>query len=368
MLENVLYKLKNREKITVGYFGGSITEGAHASDQTRLCWRALTTTWLREQFPNCEITEIQGAIGGTGSVLGVYRCDRDLIAYKPDLVFYEFSVNDYGVAKDDNCEGYKRLVNNSESIFRKIYKANPTADIVVMHTMVKNIEADLVNGKNYSSRAAHTAAARYYGLPCIEIGEALRDVINRDGGDWKKYTTDTVHPRDNGHAIYADVVKARLTELFGDAATIEAPVPKVLPEPLFAADETYENAHMADGSEATLGHGWKLVKESMCGRYPQYIEASEPGAELSFAFTGKRIGLYYMIAADSGNAEYSIDGGEWKKIVMWDEWALKFPRAFHSELATDLAYGEHTLRLRVSAQKEEQSTGTVLRIGTFSVG
>ena len=139
MLENVLYKLKNNKKITVGYFGGSITEGAHASDQTKLCWRALTTTWLRESFPNCEITEIQGAIGGTGSILGVYRCDRDLTAFKPDLVFYEFSVNDYGVAMNDNCEGFRRLVNNTESIFRKIYKANHTADIVVIHTITKNI-------------------------------------------------------------------------------------------------------------------------------------------------------------------------------------------------------------------------------------
>lgn len=368
MLENILYKLKNQKQITVGYFGGSITEGAHASDQTRLCWRALTTAWLREQFPDCEITEIQAAIGGTGSILGVYRCDRDLITYKPDLVFYEFSVNDYGVATDDNPDGFRRLVNNAESIFRKIYKANPTADIVVIHTIVKNIEKALVEGNNFSSRAAHTVAARYYGLPCIEIGEALRAVVNNDGGDWYKYTTDTVHPRDNGHAIYADVVKNRLTQLFGRAKEIDAPVAKALPPQLFSAEETFENAHMVDAFEATLGEGWEKVDQSLCGRYPHYIEASEPGAELSFKFTGKRIGLYYMIAADSGNIEYQIDDKAPQVLSTWDLYGPRFSRAFQSELDTTLDYGEHTLRVKVLADKAEESTGTVIRIGTFSVG
>ena len=31
MLENTLYRLKHDKKLTVGYFGGSITEGAGAS-------------------------------------------------------------------------------------------------------------------------------------------------------------------------------------------------------------------------------------------------------------------------------------------------------------------------------------------------
>ena len=34
------------------------------------------------------------AIGGTGSQLGLFRLDRDVLAYRPDLVFYDFTAND----------------------------------------------------------------------------------------------------------------------------------------------------------------------------------------------------------------------------------------------------------------------------------
>jgi hypothetical protein len=205
-------------------------------------------------------------------------------------------------------------------------------------------------------------------LPCIELGEALRATVDKDGGDWYKYTTDTVHPRDNGHALYAEVLQNRLTELFGGAAAIDAPMPKVLPARLFPVEESFENAHMVDASEATLGDGWSKVEQSLCGRYPQYIEASEAGAELTFTFVGKRIGLYYMIAPDSGNIEYRIDDKAPCTLCTWDEYAPKFSRAFHSELDTELDYGEHTLRIKVAADKAAESTGTVVRIGTFAVG
>ena len=93
MLRNSAYKLKNNKKLTVGYFGGSITEGAGASDPSN-CWRSLTTQWLRDTYPDCEINEIMAAIGGTGSDLGAYRCEKDLLSGSPDLVFIEFSCND----------------------------------------------------------------------------------------------------------------------------------------------------------------------------------------------------------------------------------------------------------------------------------
>ena len=35
MLDNTLYKLKNNKELTIGFFGGSITEGAGASDASR---------------------------------------------------------------------------------------------------------------------------------------------------------------------------------------------------------------------------------------------------------------------------------------------------------------------------------------------
>lgn len=55
MLENTLYKLKNESRLTLGFFGGSITEGAGASDAEKTSWRGAVTDWFRERYPDHEM-------------------------------------------------------------------------------------------------------------------------------------------------------------------------------------------------------------------------------------------------------------------------------------------------------------------------
>lgn len=78
-LGNAFGKVQRDRQLTIGYFGGSITEGAGASDAAKTSWRSLTTSWFRKQFPNAQITEINAAIGGTGSPLGAFRTQTDLL-------------------------------------------------------------------------------------------------------------------------------------------------------------------------------------------------------------------------------------------------------------------------------------------------
>ena len=93
-LAKVIKKLQANEEVTVAYIGGSITEGYSAGDD--LCYAKLTTNWLQEKFPNAKINYVNAGIGATGSYLGVYRVEKDVLAYNPDLVFVEFYVNDNG--------------------------------------------------------------------------------------------------------------------------------------------------------------------------------------------------------------------------------------------------------------------------------
>ena len=361
MLENTLFKLKNCKKFTVGYFGGSITEGAGASKAGETSWRARITSWLRESYPNCEIIEVQAAIGGTGSELGVYRCDRDLIVQKPDLVFYEFSVN------DSETNEIKPLFNNTESIFRKIFAANKTADIIVLHTMTERIANALESGFEYVSRTAHTLAAHYYNVAVIEMGEALRSKVKASGGDWLKYTTDRVHPNDDGHLVYAECIKNRLERMLQSAKELSAPLKRNLPERVFDTENTLESAHIEDSYQAELGGGWHKVEKDLCRRYPHYIEADESGAELTYKFCGKRIGIYFMLASDSGDFEATIDNGDAQIVRTWDKYALSFDRAGHKMLDCDLPYGAHVLKIKVCSEKDEKSKGTAVRIGAFLV-
>lgn len=357
MLNNTIYKLKNNKKLNIGYFGGSITEGAGASDPSK-CWRSITTQWFRDTYPDCEINEIMAAIGGTGSDLGAYRCEKDLLSGDPDLVFLEFSCND---AEDP----FLPIVNNVESIYRKIWTKNPAAEIIVIYTMIKSMDEDMAAGKVIESRAAHMAAALYYGnIMQIDMGEILRRKVHLSGGDWNTYTVDTVHPNDEGYRIYADAVISRLNEaLSGDVTEI---INRALPKSLFG-ERSYVGAHLVDAKKAEFSEGWRFVESSLCERYPHYYEALTPGAALEYNFTGIRIGLYWMMAKDSGDIEYSIDGGEWKSVSSWDFYCKNFDRAHRMMLSGDLERGVHMLKLRVSANKEEESEGYAIRIGAFLV-
>src|SRR5436305_1822958 len=71
-LGRVFAKLKAGQDTTIAYFGGSITAAAG--------YRVKTLKWFRDTYPQTKITEVNAAIGGTGSDLGAFRCNGDVIA------------------------------------------------------------------------------------------------------------------------------------------------------------------------------------------------------------------------------------------------------------------------------------------------
>ena len=95
-------------------------------------WRNLTTAWLKEQYPNAQITEVAASIGGTGSDLGAFRLANDVLTKNPDLVFVEFAVN-------DGDKQPKNIWRQMEGIVRQIWKKNATTDIVFCYTVACGI-------------------------------------------------------------------------------------------------------------------------------------------------------------------------------------------------------------------------------------
>jgi lysophospholipase L1-like esterase len=119
---NVARKLRVDKKLVIGYIGGSITAGGGISTAGTDSWRALTTAWFKKAYPVVAITEINASISSTGSDLAAFRCTRDLTSRKPDLVFIEFSVNDW----QDSKAGIQPY---AEGLIRNILLKNPNAGI-----------------------------------------------------------------------------------------------------------------------------------------------------------------------------------------------------------------------------------------------
>ena len=359
-LSNTSYLLQNKKRVGIGYFGGSITEGAGVANPREHSWRALTTALLQKAYPESEIVAVNAAIGGTGSCLGVYRCDADLLSQgQIDLAFVEFSVN-------DGNEEEAAIRENMEGILHKIHQANPYTDIVFVLTTTRYVYDNVCAGTPPNGYTVHRALAAHYGCLAIDIGSVLAKEVQVliDGGKdpleaWKTYTTDTVHPNEVGYRIYADEIeRVLLPSLAGDSVyapyTLAAPTGPVMDGTLFDAQELTDTTFQKRG-------------ETLANRYPHVIVGGV-GDTLTYSFTGTDVGLYMGIYSDSGMLAFSIDGGEWCEKDTWDHYALRFNRASSTMLAEKLPSGEHTLKIRVLAKKNEQSTGNNVCIGAFLTG
>lgn len=89
-------RAKAGEELSVVFFGGSLTWSANASDPNRTGFRPLVAEHLLAKYPRARFRFHDAGLGGTGSTLGVFRLDRDVLAHAPDLVFLDFACNDGG--------------------------------------------------------------------------------------------------------------------------------------------------------------------------------------------------------------------------------------------------------------------------------
>lgn len=352
-LGNTFTLLKEQKKLSIGYFGGSITAGAGASKAEQTSYRALTTKWFRAHFPGARITEINAAIGGTGSNLGAFRAQHDLLSKNPDLVFVEFAVND-GSGREVPM---KRAM---EGIVRQIWKANPAADIVFLYTLAQGNYGDYAKGQTPGAVRYHHDVAAFYGIPEVNIGLELYKTMTAEKKPWEACFNDGAHPKDAGYANYMKTIAAFLESRLADAPEDPVRLGKSLTE------NPLENGRLVD-AWTVAAPGWTQDNHPLGSVFPHMLACGAPGTELSFKFNGTAIGLYWQIASDSGDIEWSVDGGKAARRSSWDKYALKYNRPNYAVLADALPPGEHTLKIKVLSDKNPQSKGNMIRIAAFMV-
>ncbi|MEM1109984.1 MAG: SGNH/GDSL hydrolase family protein [Planctomycetota bacterium] len=316
-LPNFLKKARAGEDLTIAYFGGSIT--AHEG------WRPMSFTQLEDFFPQARLKMVNAAIGGTGSVVGVFRADDDLLLHNPDLVFIEFAVND----RRDTGKKPKDVIRALEGIVRKLKTQNPDVDICFFYTLNNHDIETLNQGYAQPAVAAHEVIAEHYQIPSIYAGPGVAEMIRAgeavftgkitqaDAGlnlnGQLVITEDKTHPTiPHGHRVYADVVGRSLNTIFsttGRAADIPAP----LYTPTWESAKTLP-AH----GNATFTGNWEKVGPDTgprCFRFgnrfydwfPHLYRTETPGASVKIRFRGSMIGIKGVRGPDSGVVEIQVN-------------------------------------------------------------
>ena len=304
-LANTYYNLTVNKKLNVAYIGGSVTNGTGGTDG--YCWRTDVTDWFKAKFPATTITDTNAGIGSSSSFWGYYRLDEYVLSQNPDLVFVEFVVNDPNSGLEET-----QSAAYMEAIIRKIRKHNANTDVVIV--LVGN-QGHLKTESKYAK--VHQKVADFYGIPAINVFEALKAEVNA-GKSWTSLVTDSVHPNNAGYKIYANAIEKVLEQnLITSAQKVSAlkghSVPKeyIVTNPITGGRIIYAEEIAKAGISGhtvvdNLQYGSKLV--------PMLHEkalTAATGSIYEFTFTGIGVGLLAKATdGPAANVTITLDGKE----------------------------------------------------------
>jgi lysophospholipase L1-like esterase len=190
-------RAKKGERLNVVFFGASLTWGANSSNPNETSYRADVARKFEAAYPKSHFHFYDAAIGGTGSQLGVFRLDRDVLRRHPDLVFLDFSANDD--IYSDNPESLASY----ESLVRRLIRDGKCPVVQVIFPFKWNIApGELAKMKR---RDAHLAIYRSYNTA---VGDAIAYITERVSNHKSTleevWPFDGAHPGDKGYALFAE--------------------------------------------------------------------------------------------------------------------------------------------------------------------
>lgn len=372
-LKNAIAKARSGEEVTLAYIGGSITEGALASPNSK-CYaevsaKAFAKVYGKDDGSNVHF--INAGMSGTPSDIGVVRYNRDVIdrlpegSDHPDVLFIEFAVNDYGTAT--NGGGYEGLI-------RQALKSGSA--VVLIFSVFQSSAGGRVMENSYRPYG------KYYNLPMISMGDGIMSHFNEDGFyDW--YFGDTLHPNNTGYQLMSDCIMNLMDTVDkSDADTdnitdIDAMAPK--------KTAAYQGIKMIDAKTTTaddpalvsIDAGSFTKTDSATGSF-QYAYNGKKGAAwfpdnwmhdeeggnnaLTIKATCKTLMFVYKLSSSKtfGSAEIYIDGVKKGTLSGYDKSGWNNGKVYVA--MTDDEAAEHTIELKMKDGDEEKKF-TLMAIG-----
>ncbi len=346
-LPNFFARSLKGDSIKVAYLGGSIT--------AQNGWRVLSLEWLRQHYPKSVFSEINAAIGGTGSDFGVFRLHDHVMKFNPDLVFVEFAVNDANAPEE-------RIIRSMEGIVRQLWEHNSKTDICFVYTIMESFLEAAQKGQLPKSAITMEKVADQYNIPTINFGFEVGKMIDnkllifknpsKESDGVKVFSPDGVHPYpETGHMIYQQVLKHSF-EVMASTPGFR-PKKHKLPEPL--APDYFSNTQMIGLKDVTLSKGWEILKikdQPQLAGFGKYLsefgKAGRSGETLTIRFKGTAVGAYDVMGPDAGKVIVKIDGSVRDTISRFDSYCTY--RRMNYFLIDHLENKEHTVVFSVLAE------------------
>jgi len=343
-LKDCMLRAKNGGELTIGFLGGSITQGSLATKPEN-CYAYRVFSWWKQEFPQAVFHYVNGGIGGTTSHFGVSRAVTDVLMYQPDVVIVDFSVND---------EANAFFQETYEGVVRKLLTWHSNPAVILLN----NVYYDTGN----NAQEYHNAVGDWYQLPHVSIKDTLYEKMKAGVYTRDELTPDGLHPNDKGHELAAAEVTAFLERVkacvCGNNKTY---VPEKMPKPMTV--NAYERARRLTIREISPQlMGFRADTEEKKGHLDLFKNGwigKKAGDKLLFEISCSCIAVQYRktIARPALRAKLVLDNDmEHAKILDgnfdedWGDCLYLEPILHHGK------HQEHTIEIEVMEGGQETAT------------
>lgn len=310
--------------------GGSITQAG----------KGWIGDWLRETFPKANVVMHNAGKSATGSMLGMFRLDRDVISCQPDVVFIEFAVNDGGA--DDEAVYW-----TVESIVRRLKTLPDPPAIVFIETAARN----------KSKRFRHAKVAEYYGLLDIDLQLKTDAYLKAKNLKWDELFGDAVHPNEKGHQFYSRAIAEDL-QPFADKAKQQVAITYNLPKQ-FSSKKLILDGRMVPIAVAPGWHEESSLPFWWDKFFNGVVASKEPGTTMQIPFRGTIAGLFFPLDKKYGMFYANIDGNGFKEIKCNNRGGYTYT------VFKDLTPDQHYLNIALPLKGEQ---GEGVKLGFLLLG
>ncbi len=323
--------------VTIGYLGGSITEAAG--------YRVKTEQYFKERYPGSYIEVVNAGVGGTGSSLGAFRLQEEVLSHRPDLVFVEFAVND---ATSDSL----LVCRSVEGIVRQIKKQNIRTDICFLYTVNDQMIPAYKAGELFRSIRFMERIADHYKLPSINLGVDVMDAVKQgklvfqgrkedENAGKAVFTYDGTHPGDFGHSMYARTISDAFEKMKGGKHL------NSLSRPLYPGN--FEVTHLLSPGDVATTPGWQKPESESYLKpylkaYPGLIFTADTKDSVVVQFTGTYFGFCDIIGPSAAPSVIVNIDGEKESRPRFDSYGYFYRRSYC--LIGPLKPGKHVVTLK----------------------
>jgi lysophospholipase L1-like esterase len=331
-LAAVMEKARRGEEICVAAIGGSITAGGQNTKDPKNRYIARVADWFIKTFPKAKVSFVNAGIGGTNSLYGAMRVQRDVLSKKPDLVIVEYAVNDN--------HPVPMFWGSYEGVLRQILSEPQQPAVVPLFFMQR---------KGENAQETQRMLGRHYDLPMVSFRDAWWPEIYSGRTKWEDMYDDVVHPNDTGHILASELLIGLLENVNAKPSSDTKPSPTQLPAPMIT--DFFAHCRYTQGPDLkpTQNSGWTQNADAT-----KWESSITTDGSIEFSFVGQLLFVGYEITQESeALASYSVDGGPPQPLKINPN---RLP------LAENLPAGPHHIRINFTGSKAPQGSTDQVKI------